>query len=317
MKIRIISTLCPKCGAAVQFCEKDRVIKCFHCDMDFIPDHAQGIERYYFEPQMKDPRLSVYHFLNNKGIKRTDYRVIDVDTLYFPVWGGSGQVTGWIAGLSPIKTSIVTETVATPSGGHITVRRNRRTGGFPLKKLINIKRDMLFNAVTFQNIRWRKEQVTKTELESFMRVYNEENMSAWGKILTPDNSPYIQKNRIRQKFIATCLSFYIDYKPLRHRLKVIGQRTHLYYFPLALVKVKLNNQLLFFTVNGISGSAISDKPLEKQKSKTSKHSLLFDTTAVFLSAIFSASLITSSNLFTQQIGIAAALLTIFYIWIKQ
>lgn len=317
MNIRVISILCPKCGAGVQFCEEDRVIKCLHCGMNFIPVHSEGIERYYLKPQVKNPQTRVKNYLKNRGFKKNNYRIVDTDKFFIPVWKGTGQVTGWISGLSPRKTVVYTETVTAPNGRQITVKRKREEGGIPLKKLMKIEKEVLFNALKFPDIRCRKEEVIKDEYAAFLRVYDEQRMTRWGKIVTPDVSPQLEKKEIKTRFIQSSLSSYIDYEPLRHRLKVMGQRVFLYYFPVTLIKVKLDNQLISLTVNGLSGKVTSNTLLRKESATKRKRILFLDTMVIFLSSLLSASFIHTKSSFPKQIGIIIAFITLLYIWLKR
>ncbi|GAH33812.1 unnamed protein product, partial [marine sediment metagenome] len=56
----------------------------------------------------------------------------------------------------------------------ITVKRKREEGGIPLKKLMKIEKEILFNALKFPDIRCRKEEVIKDEYAAFLRVYDEQ-----------------------------------------------------------------------------------------------------------------------------------------------
>ncbi len=317
MNIRVISILCPKCGAGVRFHEEDRIIKCLHCGMDFIPVHSDGVERYYFEPRVDNFQTKLKNFLKNKGFKKTNYNIVDVDNFFIPVWKGASQVTGWVSGLSPIKTIVYTEMVTGPNGRQIPVKRKRKKGGIPLKKLIKIEKEILYNAVKFPDIRWRIEEVNKDEYSTSVKVYNEEEMTKWGKILTPDVSPQIEKKDVKTRFIQSSIALYIDYEPFRHRLKVIGQRVFLYYFPVTLLKVKLHNQLIFLTVNRLSGKVTSNTLVRKESVPKRKMTLSLDTILIFLSSFIATSLIHTNNSITSQIGIIIPLVTILYIWLKR
>ena len=317
MSIRVISYLCPKCGAGVKFSEEDRVIKCFHCGMNFLPTHSEGIERYYFKPQIKNPQRKIESLLRKNGFNKSDYRIIDIDKLFIPVWRGSGQVTGWIAGLSPIKIIVYTEAITVPNGRQITVKRRRREGGIPLKKLMRIEKEILFNAVKFQDIRWRNEEVLNADYGKLFRVYDEKKMVIWGKIITPDVSPQTKKKEINSKFINSSVSLYNGYDPLRHRLKVIGQRIFLYYFPVILIKVKLQKKIVSLTVNGLSGKITSNTLLKKGNAPKRKKSLLLDILTILTSSILFTFLIHTNSLFLKQLGFVISIIIIVYIWIKK
>ncbi len=317
MKIRAISILCPKCGAGVRFCEEDRVIRCRHCGMNFLPIHSEGIERYYFEPKTKNPQAKAKTFLKEKDYTKADYRIVDIDNFFIPVWRGYGQVTGWLAGLSPRKTVFYTETITTANANQITVRRKRVEGGIPLKKLMRIDKEILLNAVRFPDIRWRNEEVKKDEYIPFLRVYNESKMMGWGKILTADVSPQLEKKEIKKRFIKSSLSFYSDYEPLRHRLKVIGQRIFLYYFPVSLIKVRLENQLVSLTVNGLSGKVTSNAILKEKPIQKNKRFLFTDIMITFLASFLSASLMLTNSLIGRQVAIVIIVITLLYTWIKR
>jgi hypothetical protein len=318
MHLRTTSILCPKCGAAVSFFEEDRVIRCDHCTMHFIPDHSQGVERYYFKHQIRDPLSQVHRLLLKKGFGRDTYRIVDVDTFFFPVWRGNGQITGWIAGLSPFKTYEYTETVRTPTGGQVTMKQKRQEGGIPLKKLIRIEKDMLFRGVKREDLRWRSEEVMDDAYATFLKVYDQEEMTKWGKIFTPDSAPHIKRKEIKHRFIESVRSMYLGYDPLHDRLKVIGERLYLYYFPLALVKVMLNGKLVFLTVNGITGNISSNVPLEKTtKHMRRKPHPLLDTLIVLLSAILASSLFIIDHNFAKQMAIVILIITLTILWIKK
>jgi hypothetical protein len=317
MHLRVTSFLCPKCGAAVSFSEEDRVIQCHHCTMYFIPDHAQGIQRYFFEPQVKDPLSAIYHFLREKGFGRTGYEIIDMDKFLVPVWRGSGQVTGWIAGLSPFKTFEYTETITTPSGGQVQMKRKRREGGIPLKKLIRIEKDMLLGGVNRKDLRWRSEEIMKNEHASFLRIYDQEAMEKWGSIFTPDSAPHIKRKELKHRFIESVRSMYLGYDPLHDRLKVIGERLYLYYFPLALVKVKLNEKLILLTVNGITGKVSANTAFEKKTEKAQLPQLIMDSLMILLSSVLATTLFSLDNNFAKQMAIAVIIIVLTILWIKK
>jgi hypothetical protein len=317
MHLRVTSVLCPKCGAAVSFSEEDRVIRCRHCAMHFIPDHAQGVERYYFEPQIRDPLSAIYRFLFQKGFGRSGYDVIDVDKFFVPVWRGNGQVSGWIAGLSPFKTYEYTEPVRTPTGGQVMMKRRRREGGIPLKKLVRLQKDMLFMGVKRNDLRWHCAEVMKDEYADYLRIYDQEAMAHWGSIFTPDSTPPIKRKEITQRFIASVRSLYLGYDPLLDRLKVIGARLFLYYFPLVLVKVKLNEDLVFLTVNGITGRVSANAPLEKKTSEKRAPQPLTDTLMVLLSSILASSLFLLESGFAKQMAVCIVIVALVILWIRK
>jgi len=317
MNIRVVSVLCPKCGAGVNFYEKDRVIKCHHCNTNFIPIHSEGVERYYFEAFVRNPQIKVQHFLKQKEFKRNEYKIVDIDHFFIPVWKAIGQVTGWISGLSPRKTVLYTEMVTGPNGTQIPIKRKRETGGIPLKKLMRMDKEMLLNAVHFPDLRWSKEEVSKVEYSSSLEVYNEEKMNKWGKILTPDLSPKLEKKQLLRRFIKSALSLYINYEPLKQRLKVIGLRVFLYYFPVSLFKVELNNQLICLTVNGVSGKVTTNKIFKKEFIPKRKKNFLSDILLIMASSFISTSLIVTKNPTFAQIGIVLVIFTFIFIIIKR
>ena len=317
MHLRVTSILCPKCGAAVSFSEEDRVIRCHHCTMHFIPDHAQGIERYFFEPQLRDPLSHIHRFLLEKGFERDTYKIIDVDKFFVPVWRGIGQITGWIAGLSPFKTYEYIETLRTPTGAQINMKRKRREGGIPLKKLIRIEKDMLFGGAKRRDLRWRIEEVMKDEHASCLKVYQQEAMAKWGSIFTPDSAPHIKRKQIKQRFVKSVLRMYVGYDPLHHRLKVIGERIFLYYFPLTLVKLLLHGKLISLTVNGITGRVTSNAAFEEKIEQKKIPRPIMDTLMVLLSSILASSLFAINSGFAKQMAVAILIIVMTILWIKK
>lgn len=317
MQLRAMSVLCSQCGAAVPFSEEDRVIECPHCTICFIPDHAQGVARYYFEPRMEDPSSALHRFLLERGFARDSYEIIDVDKCFVPVWRGTGQVIGWIAGLSPFKTFEYTETVATPSGGRVAMKRKRREGGIPLKKLVRIEKDMRFTGVRRQDLKWRGEEVMNEDYAPFIRVYDQEEMAKWGNIFTPDSAPHVKRKEIRRRFIESVRSMYLGYDPLYDRLKVIGERLFLYYFPVALLKATINGKLLLFTVNGMTGRITTDASLEKKIKKKHLPHLVRDTLMVLLASLAASYLFTIDGNFAKQMAIVIIIIVLTVLWIKK
>jgi hypothetical protein len=317
MSINIISIVCPKCGAGVNYYEKDRVIHCSHCGKNFIALHSDGIERYYYQPQIRKPEKKVVQFLTDKGYGRSEYIILDEDRFFIPVWKGSGQLTGWISGLSPRKLVTKEEWVSTGDGRRVAVRRKKMEGGIPLKKLMKLEKETLLKGANFPDIRWRKEEITNKNYVNFQRIYNSESMKKWGKIITPDTSPGPQKKKIMSKFIASTLSLYADYKPLYHRLKVIGQRTFLYYFPVALYKIKISDRIVFLTVNGMDGKVTSDTILEKKAEPKFKRKLSLDMLLIFIASFLSTSLFHATSHLLKQLGIIIPIILLIYIWIKK
>jgi hypothetical protein len=317
MAIRIISILCPKCGAGVKFFENDRVIHCIHCGMNFLPAHSEGVERYFFTPQISNVKSSLESYLSSCGLNMGDYSIIDIDNFFIPVWRGNGQIIGWLAGISPLKQYEYTETVSTPTGGQVQVKRKRHEGGIPLKKLLRINKEMLFNAVRFPDLRWRREEVLKPEYEPFLRVFDQSTMNKWGKILTADSSPLTEKKEMKRRFIESSLALYHDYDPLRNRLKVIDHRVFIYYFPLSLARVKINDTIIGMTVNGVSGRVTSNSPIERKVPTKSTPSFLLDTITVLLSSIVSSFLIHSEFTLYRQCGIVIPMIVLLYLWIRR
>ncbi len=285
--------------------------------MCFIPDHAQGIERYYLKPNIRDPLSALYRFLLEKGFRRDEYQIIDVDTFFIPVWRAQGQVTGWIAGLSPFKTYEYTEVVRTPTGSQVAMKRKRQEGGVPLKKLIRLQKEMLFPAVKRKDIRFRVEEVMKEEHAPFLRIYDQKEMEKWGHAFTPDTPPHIKRKEIRQRFIASVRSLYLGYDPLHDRLKVIGERLFLYYFPLALVKATIDNKLVFLSVNAISGRVASGAPIEKRKEVRKLPQPLTDTAMVFFSSVFASLLFNLESAVAQQVAIGLIIIVMIILWTKK
>lgn len=317
MKFRIVSILCPKCGAAVSFHEEDRVIQCSHCGMNFLPVHSEGIERYYFKPQTKKPETKIETYLRSKGFEKKEYKILDIDKFYIPYWRSTGQVTGWIAGLSPLKTVEYHDTASAPDGRTITVTRRRQEGGIPLKKLLRIEKQILKEAVKFPGIRLSVEEVTKAEYAPFLKLFDEAKMSDWGKILTPDVPPRIEKKNIENKFIKSSTMLYIDYNPLLHRLKVVGNRVFLYYFPVILFKVKVNDEIVSVTLNCLSGKITTNKLVKPKEKPGNKIPLLPNILILFLASLLIAFLLRTGNFIAAQIGIVIVIIVITFIWIKK
>jgi len=317
MKLRIVSILCPKCGGAVDFHEEDRVIQCSHCGMNFIPVHSEGIERYYFKPQIKNPETRIETYLKGKGCKKNEYKILDTDKFYVPHWRSTGQITGWIAGLSPLKTVEYHDTTSAPDGRTVTVTRRRQEGGIPLKKLLRIEKQILKDAVKFPDIRLSVKEVTKVEYAAFLKLFDEPKMSQWGKILTPDIPPRIEKKNIENKFIKSSTMLYIDYNPFLHRLKVVGNRVFLYYFPVILYKVKINDEIVSVTLNCISGKITANKLIKPKEKPRNKIPLLLNILVLFLASLLTASLLRTGNSIAAQIGIAIAIIVVTFIWIKK
>jgi hypothetical protein len=264
-----------------------------------------------------DPLSTIYRFLLEKGFGRDGYEIIDIDKFFVPVWRGNGQVIGWIAGLSPFKTYEYTETIATPSGGQMTMKRKRKEGGIPLKKLIRIEKDMLLGGVKRQDLRWRSEEIMKAEHASFLKVYDQKAMKKWGSIFTPDCAPHIKRKELKHRFIESVRSMYLGYDPLHDRLKVIGERLYLYYFPLALVKVTLNEKLILLTVNGITGRVSSQATFEKKNEKIKIPQLIMDSLMVLLSSIVATTLFSLDNNIAKQMAIAVIIIVLTILWIKK
>lgn len=317
MSIKVISAVCPKCGAAVNYYEKDRVIHCRHCRENFLPLHTDGIERYYYQPQVRKPEKKVVQFLTNKGYGRSEYKIIDEDRFFIPVWKGTGQLTGWISGLSPRKMVTKEEWVSAGDGRRVTVKRKKMEGGIPLKKLMKLEKEIVLRGANFPDIRWREDEIKNKNYTNFQRIYDNEAMKKWGKVITPDISPAPQKKKIVYKFIETSLSLYADYKPLHHRLKVIGQRTFLYYFPVTLFKIKILDRIIFLTVNGIDGRVTSDTILMKKTESKIKRMLTLNMLLIFLASFLSSSLFHTGSNLLKQFGIIIPIMLLVYIWIKK
>jgi len=317
VKLRIVSILCPKCGAAVNFHEEDRVIKCQHCNTNFIPVHRKGIEAYYFKPQIKRPEVKIDSFLRNKGFSKKEYKILDTDRFFVPKWRATGHVTGWVAGLSPLKTVKYSDNATAPNGRTVTVTRTRQEGGLPLKKLLKIEKQVSRDAIRFPDIRLNVEEVTKPEYSPFLRLFDEQEMSKWGKILTPDTPPSIKKRNVKNAFIKSSIALYIDYNPFVHRLKVIGERIFLYYFPVTLFKIKLGNEIISLTVNELSGKLTSNKLVKAVEEPKKKFPLLLRTFIVLLASLFSTSLVKIGTSIANQIAIMVVIIAIIFIWIEK
>ena len=145
-------------------------------------------------------------------------------------------------------------------------------------------------------------------MEAFLQIY---------KTLIHLSFFQIKRKEIKQRFVKSVLRMYVGYDPLHHRLKVIGERIFLYYFPLTLVKLLLHGKLISLTVNGITGRVTSNAAFEKIIEQKKIPRPIMDTLMVLLSSILASSLFALNSGFAKQMAVAILIIVMTILWIKK
>lgn len=251
-----VSISCPSCASPVSYATGNKVCRCLSCGTVLKILLTGGIFSYRKEIQESILEKAVKTSLN-EFCQNNDYRIIDRDVIFLPIWRAEGRVTGWVSG--KVNKKRTPYSVEDGKGNKRVLFRTE--GGEVLRRIIDVP-------LTFFDVdnAFFREYFPSVDLFSGVRgdnllLFDENKMKDSGKIYFPEKEIEEAKAVFIKKMKETALSYW-DAKKFdffRSVSEVLNFNLTLIFYPVLLVRFVVPKREGFVIIDCTTGKTAGRK----------------------------------------------------------
>lgn len=237
-----VSLNCPACGGAVKVEEGRTVLNCQYCGSALYIEGDAGVITIAFKNNMnKDQASSLSQGWFRKGWKARDLsskgKVLEAYPIYLPFWSTNIRVVGWICGYE--------ERTHSDSKGHTHTERIPKEElilhDYPISEIACDPGDL--------GISHLRNFTGERALEDFTMIPTYEATTSKDQAM--DHMKAEAVTNARRESNVPHITF--------ERLHVLPRPMSMMYYPIWVVRYSYNENMYFYTMDGVTGSVISGR----------------------------------------------------------